>query len=300
MKELFFVGAILLSVPLISFAQTTATGTGATQSTPSAIADPGLIPGDFFYFLDRWGEAINTAFTFNKEKKAQLHLQYAKERVAEMKEVLKKPDAKLADIADAKANFDTQIADAASLVKDEKDKGVDVVGLARDLSDELDASRGELKNIFQEHQSNAGQAEAEIRAKIEALNSSGVASSTNANELQGLTQALESITKEKGDATKEENDLDVSLLSKQALLEEAMGPQMTAEKHKKKVMRGDSEMNISGVDMSNASGTEINIDGAGIGESHVNNLEQEIKKGEDMMEGLGAGKVDNETNSTDR
>lgn len=241
MKKLLFAGIMLALAPFVSFAQTTATGTTpvpetAVTATPATIA-PGLVPGDFFYFFDNWGENLRLTFTFNKESKAKLHLQYAKERVAEMKDVLKKPDAKLADIEDAKKNFDAQIADAATLVKSEKDNGADVAGLARELDDELDQSRTELKDVFHGHQDNADRAEVEIRAKIDAITASGMASSTGANELQGLTQALESITKEKGDANKEENDLDTNLSDEQALFEEIMGPQMSAEKHMEQAAR---------------------------------------------------------------
>ncbi|MBI5400998.1 MAG: hypothetical protein HZB12_02710 [Candidatus Yonathbacteria bacterium] len=237
MNKLLFTGFMLMSVPFISFAQIAVTGTPATPTVTISTVDPGLVPGDFFYFLDRWGEGLNTFLTFNKEKKARLHLEYAKERVAEMKDVLAKPNAKLEDVASARENFDAQVADAATIVKNEKDSGSDVADLARELDDELDQSRVELKDVFQGHRENAGRAETEIRAKIDAITASGMASNTSANELQGLTQALESITKEKGLAHNEENGIDADLSDKQALLEEIMGPQMAAEKHLKQAMR---------------------------------------------------------------
>lgn len=237
MKKLFLAGIMLLAAPFATFAQTAATGTTTVPVTATTIADPGLVPGDFFYFLDRWSEVINTALTFNKEKKARLHLEYAKERVAEVKEVLKNPQAKLADITSAKENFDTQITDAATLVKGEKEKGADVAGLARELDDELDLSRTELKDAFKEHQNNTGRAEAEIRAKIDALTAGGTATSTNVSALQGLTQALESITKEKGDAVKEEEGVDASVSDEQATFEEVMGAKMAAEKHLEQAAR---------------------------------------------------------------
>lgn len=341
MKKLLIAGILLAFAPFISFAQTAATGTTTAPAAPTAAIEPGLVPGDFFYFLDNWGENLRLTFTFNKESKAKLHLQYAKERVAEMKDVLKKPDAKLEDVKSAKDNFDAQVADAATLVKSEKDSGANVADLARELSDELDQSRGDLKDIFQEHQNNAGQAEQEIRAKIDAITASGTASSTGANELQGLTQALQSIIKEKGNASKEEGSIDANLSDEEALFEEIMGPQMSAEMHMEQATRlrdhlegvagqvpqqaseqlmkqaqeamkrgdfeaakriskdaehrlentrmiqGGMDMNMPGMDMRDASGMEVNTEaGSDVGSGHLDNLEQGIKEGEKMMEGL--------------
>ena len=319
-----------MSAPFATFAQTAATGTAGTVPAPVATVavDPGLVPGDFFYFLDRWSEALNTAFTFNKEKKAKLHLEYAKERVAEMKEVLKNPNAKLEDVASAKENFDTQVADAAALVKSEKENGADVAGLARELDDELDMSRGELKDIFKEHKDNTSRAEDEIRAKLTGL-------APTDPQVQGLTQALESITKEKDNAVKEGDDVDANLQDEQKTFEEVMGKEMAAQKHmeqamrlrdrmeqglpadlsassdkfmkeaqdamkrgdfdsavrmskdaersieKAKEMNGASEMRVPAV----PGMTEGSVEN--MGESHVNNLEQEIQKGEKAMDDLG-------------
>lgn len=330
MKKILLMGAVLLAMPFAVFAQAQNTVTTSTSTT--SIADPGLVPGDFFYFMDRWSEALNTAFTFNKEKKARLHLEYAKERVAEIKEVLKKPDAKLEDVASAKENFDTQVADAADLVKGEKDSGADVAVLARELDDELDISRTELKGILRGHKENSGRAEAVIRAKIDAITASGTATSTNANELKGLTQALESITKEKGDAGKEESNLDADLSDEQALFEEVMGSKMAAEKHidqakrlrehmesiagqapsqvaeqlmkqaQEAMMRGDFEAakRISKDAERGLDNAGMMEDSENIEESNVVNLEDEIKKSERMMDGIGTENSGNETSPTRR
>lgn len=228
----------MLVAPFVAFAQTATTSTtNAATIATTEIVDPGLVHGDFFYFLDRWGEVLNTVFTFNKEKKARLHLEYAKERVAEMKDVLKNPNAKLEDVASTKENFDTQIGDAAALVKDEKDSGADVALLARELDDELDSSHRELKEVLREHRDSEGRAEAEIRAKIEAITAGNMASGTKASELQGLTQALESITKEKNDTKGEEDNIDTGISDEQSLFENIMGPQMAAEKHMEQAIR---------------------------------------------------------------
>lgn len=323
MKKLLIVGAVLASLPFISFAQTsttTVTQATGTVTITTTITNPGLIPGNFFYFLDRWSEAINMSFTFNKENKARKHFEYAKERVAEMKEVLKKPDAKLEDVADAKKNFDSQVSDAAKLLAGEKGIGNDVSELARELSDDLNTSRIELKGILQGYQDNQGRAESVMRAKLGSLTDG------DAPQLKGLLEALNAITKEKDDATKEGDDLDADLSDEQEIFDEIMGKEMAEQNHMEQAMRLREHLEgIKGQIPAQASefmkqaqeaikkgdfdlakrlyeivlsvedpiiGESDNYsrmmdDGAGdIGESNVNNLEQEIKKGEKMMEEL--------------
>lgn len=235
-----------MSLPFAAFAQTSTTSVDATTTatTTTAVVTPGLVPGDFFYFLDRWTEALSLALTFNKEDKARKHLGFAKERVAEINKVLENPNAKLDDVASAKDNFDSQIADAAAIVKSEKEAGNDVKDLAVELDDELDMSRGDLKDVFHQHQNDKAQAEVEIRAKIDAIVASGTASTTSANELQGLTQALQSITKERKNTAEEENSIDASVSDEQATFEEAMGKELSAQKHMEQALRLRGEMGL--------------------------------------------------------
>lgn len=231
MKKILITGVMLMSTPFVLLAQTTTTGTIDTPAvTTTTIAEPGFVPGDFFYFIDRWTEAFNMTITFNKEKKARKHLEYAKERVAEMGEVLKDPKATIDDVADAKADFDERVTEAAALVKEEKDKGADIADLAREIDDELDDSINELRDIFNDHKDRSSRAEEEIRAKLSVLLPTDP-------QVQGLTQALESITKEKNNAMKEEDDLDIDLGDEQELLEELMGEELSAQKHLEQAMR---------------------------------------------------------------
>ncbi|MCK9345032.1 MAG: DUF5667 domain-containing protein [Candidatus Pacebacteria bacterium] len=317
MKKIVIAGTLFLVAPFVSFAQTTTTATSQAPVAPAAVVS-GFVPGDFFYFFDRWTEALNLALTFNNENKARKHLEYAKERVAEMSEVLKDPQATLADVASARDNFGEQVSLAATLVKEEKDKGNDVKNLARELDDELDASRDELKGILKEHKSETSRAEEEIRAKLAAL-------APNDPQVQGLTQALLSITKEKADADKEDGDIDTEIKDEQDLFEEVMGKELSTEKHLSEVLRlrnlvgqglpegslmeGDKFMKnaeeaIKRGDFEKAQklsedaqrsiervreaqdDTEEKVMEDGIDDSEVKNLEDEIKRGERMMEGL--------------
>lgn len=232
MKKILYTGIVLAMFPFVTFAQTAATGTTATTTPSTSVtpAVPGLLPGDFFYFLDRWGEALNMFLTFNKEEKARLNLEYAKERASEIKEVLKDSRRKIADIEDAKKNYDEHIAEATATIKEEKDKGNDVSELARELDDELDVSHSELKDAYKEHEGRTSQAEAELRAKIAALPAGDP-------QIEGLTKALESIIKEKEDAQGEDTDVEKNVSDTQSVFEDAMGPRVSAQKHLEQVMR---------------------------------------------------------------
>lgn len=318
MKKILIACTMLLVMPLTSFAQTEASTSAqatATATVGATIANPGLTPGDFLYFLDRWSEAWSLAFTVNKEKKAHKNLEYAKERVAEMNAVLKKAEGKLENIARAKENFDEHIARAADIAKKEKDKGKDVANLARELDDELDDVRDELKNVLKEHKDSASHAEEVIRAKLASL-------SPTDPQFKGLTQALESIMKEKDDAGEKEDDVDTDLEDEMKTFEELMGKELAAQKHLERAMRlrdrieqdfpgglasssvklmRDAEAAMNRGDFESAKRMseqakealekvrEISRDendDMTIDESHIDDLEEEIKNSERVIEDL--------------
>lgn len=228
MKKILILVAVLVSLPFVSFAQISTTTDGAIRTTK--IINPGFLPGDFFYFLDRWSETLSMAVTFNSENKARKHLEYAKERIAEMDKRLKDSETKLKDVKSAREDFDKRVAKAAAIVKAEKDKGSDVKNLARELDDELDEAEDALKDMLKEYKEKSTRAEEVIRAKLAGL-------SPTDPQVKGLTQALESILKEKTDAIKEEDDLDDDLLDEQELFEEIMGKELSAQKHLEQAMR---------------------------------------------------------------
>ncbi|MDP2950827.1 MAG: DUF5667 domain-containing protein, partial [bacterium] len=53
------------------------------------VAEPTLLPTSRFYFLKDWWRGVKSAFTFGQEKKAELKLQFASERLLEVKELAK-------------------------------------------------------------------------------------------------------------------------------------------------------------------------------------------------------------------
>lgn len=66
--------------------------------------EAGLTPDSPFYFIDRFGEGLSIAFTFNNEDKAVKHLEFAKERLSEMQEV-----EQIDEIEDLQDNFNKNL-----------------------------------------------------------------------------------------------------------------------------------------------------------------------------------------------
>ena len=83
MKNILISNAFVL-VALFVFASSTAFAQSPQVTLPSA----GLTPESSFYFLDKFGEALRSFFTFNPEGKALLEITFASERVAEIKVIL--------------------------------------------------------------------------------------------------------------------------------------------------------------------------------------------------------------------
>ncbi len=63
---------------------------GAAYAQDEELPDPGLTPDSPFYFLDKWGKGIGMFFAFGSEAKAKKALQYAEERLAEVREMAAK------------------------------------------------------------------------------------------------------------------------------------------------------------------------------------------------------------------
>lgn len=97
------------------------------------LPDPGLKPGDFFYFLDEWAEAIRDFFTFNPEDKALLQTKRALERIAEIKAILETKGIDAPGLVVAQEKIQVNIAKAAKILKTQKAKGEDVVVMAKKL-----------------------------------------------------------------------------------------------------------------------------------------------------------------------
>jgi len=89
---------------------------------------PGLTPDSPFYFLDTLGEKIGMFFTFGAEKKAERALQYAEEKLAEVKAMAEKNKPESAEKANQGYQDFLSLANAKT--QEAKEQGKDVEELA--------------------------------------------------------------------------------------------------------------------------------------------------------------------------
>jgi len=88
------------------------------------IKEPKLLPDSPFYFLKEWTRKIQSAFTFDKIKKAQLENKYANEKLIELKKLVEK-NADPEKIGKATENYQNQIEKIKELAEKIKEKAVD-------------------------------------------------------------------------------------------------------------------------------------------------------------------------------
>ncbi len=80
MKKL---GILSLVIALVMVFAIPTGGFAAEATEAETLPEAGMAPDSSFYFMERWGERISLAFTFNAESKVQKSLRYAEERLAE-------------------------------------------------------------------------------------------------------------------------------------------------------------------------------------------------------------------------
>ncbi|MEK7652738.1 MAG: DUF5667 domain-containing protein [Patescibacteria group bacterium] len=145
MKKTYISNIIILIVIFI-FAGNIALAQSQQVQLPSA----GLTPESPFYFLDRLGENLRQFFTFNLEAKAKLQIEFAGERIAEIKIMVEKKGVNAKGLAIAESLLQANVAYAAEIVNEEKTSGKDVSALAKTLNDEFDARDKLLEQTFKD------------------------------------------------------------------------------------------------------------------------------------------------------
>src|SRR3989344_1390098 len=99
----------LLFIPSLAFA----------QSPQAALPSAGLTPESSFYFLDRLGENLRQFFTFNPEAKAKLQIEFAGERIAEIKVIVEEKGVNAKGLAIAQSLLQANVAYAAEIINEE-------------------------------------------------------------------------------------------------------------------------------------------------------------------------------------
>lgn len=140
-KKIGLAIASLAMVPMLVFA----------QNNPIAMPAAGLTPDDSFYFIDILAEKIEYFFTFGAEKKARLQMEFAAERVAEIKDMLEKKGVDAKGIPVAELKLEENLTKANEIMENEKTNGKDVSGLADKLSEDNEVIEDAVDDIFETH-----------------------------------------------------------------------------------------------------------------------------------------------------
>ncbi|TSC66403.1 MAG: hypothetical protein G01um101477_105 [Candidatus Doudnabacteria bacterium Gr01-1014_77] len=143
-----------------------ATATAFAQDAQVTLPSAGLTPSSPFYFLDRFGENLRQFFTFNRETKAKLQIEFAGERIAEIKIMVEKKGVNAKGLAIAESLLKTNVAYAAEIIDQEKTSGKDVSVLAKTLNDEFDLRDKLLEQTFKDAKEQLKAQRKEIKTKL--------------------------------------------------------------------------------------------------------------------------------------
>lgn len=123
-----------LSVLIVSFFLLFSVASAKTFVVPHVLeVSAGLTPNSAFYFFDGIGEWVSLKLTFNPVKKAEKKLQYASERLAELRKVAQTGDVtreKTEKITNSYEKFSQDAVDDADELRGE---GKDVAELVRKI-----------------------------------------------------------------------------------------------------------------------------------------------------------------------
>ncbi len=153
MKKIYL---IIFSLILVSFLGVTSIqkAEGSAFVAPGVLPElpnPGLSPGNFFYFLDGWGESIRSFFIFNLERKAMLQTEWSLERIAEINALLSKKGVDAPGLSVAKEGIQRNIIKASEILERQKGKGIEVAQLAERLETDFNIHRKLLNQVFDSH-----------------------------------------------------------------------------------------------------------------------------------------------------
>ncbi len=161
MKKLFISSTFALVALLVLTSSTV-----FAQSTEVKLPSAGLTPSSPLYFLDRFGENFRQFFTFNPEAKAKLQIEFAGERISEIKMMIEKKGVNAKGLAIAESLLKTNVAYAAEIVNEEKTSGKDVALLAKTLNDEFDLRDKLLEQTFKDAKEQLKAQRKEIKTKL--------------------------------------------------------------------------------------------------------------------------------------
>ena len=226
----------LLFIPALVFAQNQA-----------VLPNAGLTPESPFYFFDKLGEALREFFTFNPESKAHLQIDFAAERIAEIKIILETKGVNAKGLEVAEARLREHLGDAAEIVIKQKNKGKDVSELAKSISEGFDANKKVLKQAFKDQERSLEAKEDDLKAKIREARQAGDTAGVEAllkelGEIKSQKELLELKEEEQEEALEQEEEKIEREMDKKEEAEKAI---KEAEEEKQEVLDEAAEDGVS-------------------------------------------------------
>jgi len=200
MKTFKIIAVSMLVLPIMAFG----------QSATATLPDPGLTPDSPFYFLNRVGEALQEFFTFNPEAKARLELEFAAERISEIKLMLSEKGATLPGIEVARARLTENLAKASQVVVKIKTSGKDVAELAKEVSEKISSQKSTLSEVFSEELKNISEKEKDLKEKIKEADKLAEVEKAKGfiKDLEALNSERESIKKHDDESSQDFDEED--------------------------------------------------------------------------------------------
>ncbi len=223
-------------VPVLAFAR-----------EPVALPSAGVTPESVFYFVDKLGEALWDFFTFNPDAKAHLQIDFAAERIAEIKIILETKGVNAKGLEVAQSRLQANIAKAAGIVENEKSKGKNVSELAKSISEDFDVNKEALKQTFKDQERVLEAKEDALKAKIREARRTG-----DTAQVEALVKELGEIKAQKELLELKEDEQEEALEQEEEKIEREMEAREDAEKaireaeeEKQEVMDEAAEKGIS-------------------------------------------------------
>lgn len=217
-------------------------GTVFAQGQQVTIPLAGLTPDSPFYFLDRLGENLRQFFTFNPGAKAKLQIEFAGERIAEIKVMVEKKGDETKGIDKAKALLLGNVAYAAEIVNQEKASGKDVARLAKDIDEQFDSRDALLVQTFLNAREKLAAQHKEIKDKL--LKDAQAAGDTA--KVAELTQQMNDIQNQADGLIDKKDEIKKAFRDEQQNIEENMNQEDQQQDEKDQNQQDQIEQNQEG------------------------------------------------------
>lgn len=216
MNALKTFAAVLLLAPAIALAQVSA----PTPTLPSA----GITPGSVLYFLDHLGEVLQEFLTFNPEAKARLQVEFAGERISEIKVLLEGEGIDVAGLNIAESKLLANVAAAAAILQAQAREGNDIGALVKEIRIAFDGRHDLLEHIFEKKEHELEAKKDEIKTQLAAARRAG-----NTAEVESLTRQLADVEAQLTLLEQEEEEQEEAFEREEERLEEELEDREKAE-----------------------------------------------------------------------